>query len=254
VFGLRGTPDHSPAKPTVEAARAPRAGRFNANRPTDLRTPNPWHRLAYIIKALPAGLEELAADLNLGPTGRLLDYGCADQPYRRFFPASVDYVGADLPGNPLASVEIEPDGRLSEPDASFDAVLSTQVLEHVEDPAVYLNECSRLLRSGGRLLLSTHGIMVYHPDPVDYWRWTGAGLQRIVQEAGLEVERFEGIMGLAASGLQLCQDAVYWHLPRPLRPVLAVVVQTLIAFADRAQSPASRRYNALVFALVARKP
>ena len=55
---------------------------------------------------------------------------------------------------------------------SFDAVLSTQVLEHVADPGALPAERFRVLRPGGRLLLSTHGIFVYHPDPDDYWRWT----------------------------------------------------------------------------------
>lgn len=185
--------------------------------------------------------------------GRILDYGCADTPYRRFFPPSTEYVAADLPGNPVASVEIAPDGTVPVESESFDAVISTQVLEHVEDPAVYLEECARVLKPGRRMLLSTHGIMVYHPDPVDYWRWTGEGLQRAVTSAGFEVERFEGIMGLAATGLQLFQDAVWWKLPRPLRPLLALVLQAAIATVDRFQHPASRRHNALVFALTARK-
>ena len=33
----------------------------------------------------------------LPPPVRVLDYGCADQPYRRFFPAGIEYVGADGP-------------------------------------------------------------------------------------------------------------------------------------------------------------
>jgi SAM-dependent methyltransferase len=231
----------------------PRAGRFNVARPTDLRAAPPWHRLAYIIRALPAGLEPLARDLQVPAGGRVLDYGCADTPYRRFFPDSVEYVGADLPGNPLASLEIAPDGTVPAEPEGFDAVISTQVLEHVEDPAVYLDECHRVLRPGGRLLLSTHGIMVYHPDPVDLWRWTGEGLQKAVTAAGFEIERFEGIMGLAATGLQLFQDAVWWRTPRPLRPLLALVLQSAIAVVDRLQHPASRRHNALVFALTARK-
>ena len=231
----------------------PRKGRYNVGRPSDLRAAPPWHRLAYIIKALPAGLEPLARDLNVPPDGRVLDYGCADTPYRRFFPSTVDYVAADLPGNPLASVEIDPAGTVPLESESFDAVISTQVLEHVEDPDVYLAECRRVLRPGGRMLLSTHGFMVFHPDPVDYWRWTGSGLERAVTSAGFAVERFEGIMGLAASGLQLFQDGVYWRLPPPLRPLLALVLQTAIAIVDRMQGPEGKRQNALVFALTARR-
>jgi SAM-dependent methyltransferase len=226
--------------------------RFHAERPTDLRTARRSHRLAYIIRALPAGLEELAAELPV--SGRVLDYGCADAPYRRFFAPEAEYVTADLPGNPDAVLELLPDGSLPCPDDSFDVVLSTQVLEHVSDPDLYLAECFRVLRPGGRVLLSTHGIMVYHPDPVDYWRWTLAGLRRAVQKAGFEVVRFEGIMGLAATGLQLFQDDLVYRLPRGVRRVFAFCMQTLIGWVDRFSSPESRRYNALVFALVAEKP
>jgi len=34
-------------------------------------------------------------------------------------------------------------------------------------------------RVGGRVLASTHGVQVYHPSPVDLWRWTYAGLERL---------------------------------------------------------------------------
>jgi SAM-dependent methyltransferase len=184
----------------------------------------------------------------------VLDYGCAEVPYRGFFSPEADFVAADLPGNPHASLELNPDTTVPAADESFDAVLSTQVLEHVEDPALYLSECFRVLRPGGRMLLSTHGIFVYHPDPDDYWRWTPAGLRRQVRAAGFEITRFEGIIGLAASGLQLFQDAFYWELPRVLRPAFALIVQGLIALVDRIKHQRGPEYDAQVFALIARKP
>lgn len=183
----------------------------------------------------------------------MLDYGCAEKPYRRFFGPGVEFVGADLPGNPDADVQLRADGSVPVEDEGFDAVLSTQVLEHVISPELYLGECRRVLRPGGRLLLSTHGIMFYHPDPVDLWRWTGAGLQHAVTAAGFEVERFEGVMGIASVGLQLVQDALYDHLPRPLRPALSLGVQSLIRLVERLWSDEQRRLNACVFVLVARK-
>jgi len=228
--------------------------RFSENRPPDLRRTPPWHRLAYIVRRLPAELEALAGELEVGPAGRVLDFGCADLAYRRFFPAGVEYVGADLAGNPMAMLEIASDGTLTAPDASFDAVLSTQVLEHAEDPEVHLAECARVLRPGGRLLLSTHGLMIWHPDPVDLWRWTSQGLPLVVERAGLDVIRFEGIMGLTATGVQMTQDGLLARLPRRLHGALALVFQTLAALADRLDGRESRRMNALVFALVASKP
>lgn len=63
-------------------------------------------------------------------------------------------------------------------------VLCTQVLEHVEDPAAAVREMARVLRPGGACLLTTHGTWFYHPDPEDYWRWTGAGLRRLFTQSG----------------------------------------------------------------------
>jgi SAM-dependent methyltransferase len=225
---------------------------FERNR-GDVRVFRRSNRLAYIIRELPARLEDLTGDLRCPPNGRVLDYGCADTPYRHFFPPSVEYLAADLPGNPDATITISDDGTVPLDDASVDVVLSTQVLEHVSDPALYLRECARLLRPGGRMLLSTHGFMVYHPDPVDFWRWTSAGLQEEVARAGLEVVRFEGIMGLGATGLQLFQDAIMLRVSRRLHGAIAFVTQSLIALVDRSEPAKSRDMNALVFAVVAEK-
>ena len=227
---------------------------FHSERPSHIRRAGPGHPYRHYIATLPALLEELSRDLRVPADGRILDYGCADVPYRGFFPASVDYVPADLPGNPDAALLLNGDGSVPCEDESFDAVISTQVLEHVEDPALYLRESFRALRPGGRLLLSTHGVFFYHPDPEDYWRWTCAGLRRIVGDAGLEVERFEGMMGLLAVGLQITQDSIYFRTPRMIRPVVAFVMQSLVALADRLQGRETKRLNASVFALVARKP
>jgi SAM-dependent methyltransferase len=237
----------------VEADEVPR---FVEDRPADIHQarPKPWHRYAYHVRMLPLRLEALSHALRVEAGSRVLDYGCGVVAYRHFFPADVQYAAADLPGNPHASLLLEPDGTVPAPDASFDAVMSTQVLEHVTDPALYLSECFRVLRPGGRMLLSTHGTFVYHPDPDDYWRWTCAGLQKAVRDAGFEVVRFEGIIGGLPSGLQLVQDSIYWKIPRLLRAPFALVMQTLVRLSDRLHSDGSRALNAQVYALVAEKP
>lgn len=219
-----------------------------------LRRARPWHPLAFIVREMPVFLERLARQLEVRHSGRVLDYGSADAPYRGFFPASVEFVTADLSGNAEADLAVDGDGTLPLPSESFDAVISTQVLEHVPDPDVYLAECHRVLRPGGRMLLSTHGMFRYHPDPTDYWRWTADGLRRVVAQAGFEVLAFEGFVGMTATGLQLAQDGVYHRLPRVVRPAFALVMQGLIRLAERFQTPAGRAQDALVFALVAQRP
>jgi SAM-dependent methyltransferase len=106
---------------------------------------------------------------------RVLDVGCGDRPYRELFP---DAVGFDVPGNPHADLHGSIDAIPVE-DASFDVVLCLQVLEHVPDPAAAVRELRRVVRPGGRVLLTTHGVYPFHPNPDDLWRWTHQGLERL---------------------------------------------------------------------------
>lgn len=230
------------------------APRYHSGRPPDVHRPSIGHRYRHYIQELAATIEDVSRDLNVDEGSSLLDYGCAEIPYRYLFPDETDYVAADIAGNAKADLDIRDDGTLPVEDGSFDAAISTQVLEHVTDPRVYLSECARALRPGGRLMLSTHGIFVYHPDPDDYWRWTCAGMRAEIERSGLKVIRLEGVIGLLPMAMQLAQDAVYWKLPAPLRPLLAMVGQTLIRLVDRAYSPSSKRLNASVFVIVAEKP
>lgn len=114
---------------------------------------------------------------------RLLDVGCGVKPYYPFFAAFAgEHVGVDI-GNPEADLE-GPIEALPVPDASFEVVLCTQVLEHCLDPAQAVRELHRVTAPGGRVLASTHGVYVYHPAPEDLWRWTHTGLERLFREHG----------------------------------------------------------------------
>ena len=55
------------------------------------------------------------------------------------------------------------------PDQSFDLVLSHAVIEHVPDAALYLRECRRVMKVGGRCFLST----------APYLSFAGAHLPRL---------------------------------------------------------------------------
>jgi SAM-dependent methyltransferase len=115
---------------------------------------------------------------EIGPY-TLLDVGCGRKPYYPFFARYAErYVGLDVPGNP----EAELDGFVEDmpvEDGAFQVVLCSQVLEHCDDPARAVTELARVTVPGGRVLVSTHGVQVYHPSPQDYWRWTAAGLERL---------------------------------------------------------------------------
>jgi SAM-dependent methyltransferase len=124
---------------------------------------------------------------------RILDFGCGGSPYRELFDAPV-YHRADLTGGEFLDFEFGADSKLpAEVASGYDCILSSQVLEHVISPEAYLRECHRVLRPGGSLILSTHGSFPDHECPGDFWRWTAAGLGRLVQSAGFSVKRVQKV-------------------------------------------------------------
>ncbi len=121
----------------------------------------------------------------------ILDLGCGGSPYRSLFPNSV-YKRADIAEVEDTDFVIPTDGspfRLPVDDDQFDIVLSSQVLEHVPEPGLYLAEACRMLKPGGKLLLSTHGVFEEHGCPYDFRRWTSFGLRLELENAGLRVDR-----------------------------------------------------------------
>ncbi len=148
------------------------------NRRAPSRSSPTWVVRTGLARWLRAQAEELA---GVAPV-RVLDVGCGVKPYYPYFAGiASEYVGVDVVENPAAEL-LGPVEALPVEDASFDVVLCTQVLEHSDDPAQAVRELHRVTRPGGRVLASTHGVQVYHPSPVDYWRWTHAGLTRLFAE------------------------------------------------------------------------
>jgi SAM-dependent methyltransferase len=74
--------------------------------------------------------------------------------------------------------------------ASFDSIVSDQVLEHVKgNPQAVIDETFRVLRPGGIAVHTTCLINPIHEVPGDYWRFTPAGLALLVGCHGRVLER-----------------------------------------------------------------
>lgn len=82
------------------------------------------------------------------------------------------------------------------PSDRYDAVINHQVLEHVPDPPAAIAEMFRVLKPGGKLVISVPHLSRQHELPHDYFRFTPNGLERLLRDAGfdvLSIQHFGGI-------------------------------------------------------------
>ncbi|MEW6267171.1 MAG: methyltransferase domain-containing protein [Thermodesulfobacteriota bacterium] len=133
----------------------------------------PWHFQWLAIKHLNRDLRRLLPELS----GRVLDVGCGLKPYENLLTGALEYRGLDVKPGPQVDLVISPRTAWPVPEASFDAVLSTQVLEHVSDLQFTLSEIHRVLSPGGVLILSAPFIYNQHGAPDDFFRWSKYGLK-----------------------------------------------------------------------------
>jgi SAM-dependent methyltransferase len=118
--------------------------------------------------------------------GKLLDVGCGAKPYKEFFGAK-EHIGIDWPNSlHRMDVEVFASGEaLPFVDNSFDTVLCTELIEHLKDPQVAVQEMARVLKPGGYLILSAPFVHELHEQPFDFFRYTALGLCSVVERAGL---------------------------------------------------------------------
>jgi SAM-dependent methyltransferase len=136
---------------------------------------------APILKFLQRAASETPAD------SMVLDVGAGDAPYRELF-SNVRYTTCDWENSiytpPQPPDIISPADRLPLEDGSVDAVLCTQVLEHVPEPWAVLEEFHRVLRPGGKLWLTAPLVWFLHEQPYDYYRFTSHGIRSLLERAG----------------------------------------------------------------------
>jgi SAM-dependent methyltransferase len=154
-------------------------------------------------------LEALAAGL------KILDVGCGGQPYRKYCD-HLEYKAHDFAQLDAPSQIIEGDyGRLDyvsdvsqipEGDCVFDAILCTEVLEHVPDPIGAVKEMARLLKPGGKLILTAPLAAFLHQKPYHFYGgFTPFWYERYLSEAGFCSIRIESNGGFFLFFGQECQ-------------------------------------------------
>jgi len=115
---------------------------------------------------------------------RALDLGCGTARYSSYFPNSLAldiqkrkgvHIVADAHSLPFGS-------------SAFSLVISTEMLEHVKDPQHVIDEIQRVLKPGGKLILTTRFLYPIHDAPGDFFRFTKYGLAHLFRSwEGVEI-------------------------------------------------------------------
>jgi ubiquinone/menaquinone biosynthesis C-methylase UbiE len=139
------------------------------------------------------------------PSGsKVLDVGAGSCPYRSLF-AHCDYHAQDFAALQSDQLRDGAYGRIDyvcdataipAADGCFDAILCTEMLEHVPDPVAVIRECSRLLRPNGRLMLTAPLGSGIHQEPHHYYGgFTPYWYQRFLAQVGFQDIQVEANAG-----------------------------------------------------------
>jgi len=220
-----------------------------------------WYTYHYVCIALANSYKNIFKKYLNDKSGlELLDYGCGVTPYKSMVHNNCSkYIGVDVGYNPKADIIISPGQSLPFNNEIFDIVLSSQVLEHVEDVPQYMKECNRVLKKHGLLIISTHGTWQYHSAPIDVQRWTSYGLKYLIEKYNFEILEFVPVLGQLAltSQLRLTFFDSFAKLIGPIGKIflypISAIYQLKMRFEDIITPQRVKERDSAIFLLVAKK-
>src|SRR3989344_3326203 len=145
----------------------------------------------YLIRK---GLHEFIKDnLSSRELGLVVDVGAGRAPYRGLLKCK-KYVGIDIERRGdvenLIIADINKDIPIDS--ESVDVVILTEVLEHLRNPNRAMEELCRILKPGGKLVLTTPLLWPLHEEPNDFQRFTKYGLEEILKNSGFKEFKITG--------------------------------------------------------------
>lgn len=150
--------------------------------------------------------------------GRVLDAGAGRRAYRAMLEGCCDACEsldiADAEGLDHVA-DLQATGL---PDGAYDAVFCTQVLQHLPEPGLALGEIARILKPGGRVVISAPHLVWLHNEPHDYLRFTCHGLRHLLSTVGLTEVAIEPVGGLICF-LAYAPSTLLLALLWPVRPL-----------------------------------
>ncbi len=147
------------------------------------------------------GIESFLRREVTDTAGPVLDLGGGAGTYARVMPSST--LRLDL--RSLPGVDIVADAHyLPFADESFGSIVCAEVLEHLENPRQAVSEMKRILRPGGKVILTARFIFPIHNRPHDFYRFTRYGLEKLFSGFELSiVEQHSAFMTALAGYVSL---------------------------------------------------
>lgn len=195
--------------------------------------------------------------------GRVLDIGCGAKAKRLLLDDQItDYVGLDHAESLHGTAQVDLLGTAYEipaADNSFDGVVCTAVLEHLEEPGKALRESLRVLKPGGHAVYTVPLFYHLHEEPRDFYRYTCHGLRYLFEGAGYRIVTLEPASGFWITfGTELSQYLLL-SAPRVARFLARAITALnnllcpLLDRLDRRRNPASQKFT-WMYLVVATKP
>ena len=125
--------------------------------------------------------------------GLLIDLGCGD----RHLEYTVKDMGLNYQGFDITDLDLERD-KLPVADNSVDIAVSLAVIEHIQNPEIFLSEIYRVLKPGGLIYLSTPNWQMdtknFYNDPTHVKPYTPNSLERTLRMFNFQKpETFPGL-------------------------------------------------------------
>lgn len=124
--------------------------------------------------------------------GDVLDLGAGQAKYKKLIQSNArSYTAFDV----AEGDNIDVVGDIHElpfADSTFDTIVCTQVFEHISKPWNVVSEIKRILKPGGKIILTAPFMIPYHAHPFDFYRYTTEGMKDLFEEdlTILECERY----------------------------------------------------------------
>lgn len=161
-------------------------------------------------------------------SGKLMDFGCGRKPYENLFTVS-EYIGVDIQttghDHRNSRIDVFYDGNtVPFPDATFDAIFCSEVLEHIFNPDEILQELQRVLKPGGSILLTVPFCWNEHEVPYDYGRYSSFGIAHLMEKNGFKIRKNIKTGNFVLTLFQLWSLFIYETFKKGGRPALLVAL------------------------------